>query len=90
MKEIERKILDKAVELWPDVSPSKIAKALNLKAHANVSYYFPAESLKQRAAEHAVKTKNSRVIVMLVADNHPAVAGMSKKEMLKHFKPVTV
>lgn len=86
MKPIEKKILDKAVDLWPDVTPSKVAKALRLNSHTNVLYYFPNNTLKDAAAEHAVRTGNSKVIAQLLATGHVAVKDMRPRERLKHLK----
>lgn len=87
MKPIEKKILDKAVELWPDVTPSKVAKAMGLNSHTNILYYFRnADILKTRTAEHAVNTANSRVIVQLLATGHKAVKDMKASERMRHLK----
>lgn len=78
------KILNAGVELWPDVTLSKVADKINM-THAAVLYHFPMGTLKNRVAEHAVAIGESRVIVQLIAKNHPAVDHMTAGEKSAHF-----
>lgn len=81
------KILNAGVELWPDVTLSKVARKTEL-THAAVLYHFKNDELKDRIAEHAVTAGVSRVIVQLIADKHPAVATMPVGERHRHFRSV--
>lgn len=91
MKPIKLKILDAGLKLWPDVTLSKVARALDLNSHVNVIYHFQTtEKLKDAVAEHAVAVGNSRVIMQLIAANHPAVAKLSQADRIRHFNAVGV
>lgn len=81
------KILNAGVKLWPEVSLSKVAREAGL-THAAVLYHFPMGTLKNRVAEHAIKTGDSRVIVQLIAARHPAIGKMPVGERHSHFRSV--
>lgn len=85
---IREKILNAGVEIWPDVTPSNIAKIAKLKSHSVVLYHFKSDELKNAVAEHAVNIGNSRVIVQLIAMKHKAVKKLNVRERNKHFKGV--
>lgn len=78
-------ILDAGLKLWPDVTPTTIATALNI-THAIVLYHF--ENVKDAVAEYALKSDCSRVIVQMLATNHPLVKNMSADERLRHFTAI--
>lgn len=91
MKPIEQKILNAGVALWPDVTLSAIARALDLNSHVNIFHYFKnVKELKDAIAVYAVKTGNSRVIMQLVAADHAAVKDLSQADRIRHFNAVTV
>lgn len=79
------RILETGLQLWPDVTPTTIATALNI-THAAVLYHF--SDVKNAVAEYAVENNYSPVIVQLLATNHKLVRGMSAKERLKHFTAI--
>lgn len=83
----KKKILQAGVDLWPNVSPTTISKALGM-AHAGVLYHFPKAGLRDAVAVYAVNTGASRVIVQLVGENHPAVADLSPDDRASHFAAV--
>ena len=78
------KILNAGVELWPDVTLSAVARKLDM-THAAISYHVPFHLLKQKVAEHAVATGNSRVIVQLISEKDPAVAHLTPGERSAHL-----
>ena len=78
------RILNAGVKVWPNVSLSILGRETGL-THAAISYHFPLEQLRDRVAEHAVAIGASRVIVQLIAEKHPAVAGLSGGERSAHF-----
>lgn len=81
---VRMSILNAGVELWPDVTLSAVARKLNM-THAAISYHVPFHLLKQKVAEHAVATGNSRVIVQLISEKHPAVAHLTPGERSAHL-----
>lgn len=78
------KILNAGVKIWPEMSLSKIGRETGL-THAAISYHFPLEQLRDRVAEHAVAIGESRVIVQLIAEKHPAVDHLTAGEKSAHF-----
>ena len=76
---VERRIaiLNAGLELWPDVTPSTIAKKLNI-THAAVLYHF--NNVKNAVAYYAVNTHCLPVIVQLIAVGHEAVSKLSVEE----------
>lgn len=83
------KILDAGLKLWPDVNYSTVARALKLKSHTNVVYYFKsAQILKDAIAKHAVETGHSKVIVQLIATKHRAIASMPQAVRDQHLKSI--
>lgn len=81
------KILKIGLGLWPNITLQAVADKIGM-THATVLYHFPGGSLKDAVAFHAVEKGNSRVIVQLIASNHPAIRKMSKAQRAKHFKAV--
>ena len=75
-------ILEAGLRLWPDVTPSSVAKALHI-THASVIYHFP--DIKTAVANYAVAIGFSRVIVQLIAVDDESVKNMSEKERKKHL-----
>lgn len=78
------KILKAGVEIWPNVSLSAVARAVGL-THPAVLYHFPNNSLENAIAEYAVKIGESKIIMFLIAYEHPAVKKMSIADRIKHF-----
>jgi len=78
------KILTAGVKLWPDISLSKVARACGM-THAAVLYHYPGDSLKGAIATYAVEQRESRVIVQLIAEKHPAIEHLSHGERAAHF-----
>ena len=78
------KILKAGLKIWPNVTLSNIGRETGL-THAAISYHFPLEELRDRVAQYAVIMGESRVIVQLIAQNHPAVAHMTAGEKSAHF-----
>lgn len=88
---MKEKILEAGLKLWPEITYNGVARALELNSHVNVIYYFKtSKALKDAVADYAVKTGNSRVIMQLVAADHPAVARLSQADRIRHFNAVTV
>lgn len=84
-----QRILTAGLKLWPNVSPSSIARALHLNSHTNVIYHFKTtEKLKNAVAEYAVKMGDSRVVTQLIAGNHKAVKNLSQADRLRHLNAV--
>lgn len=84
--EITRKaILETGLKLWPNVTPTSVAGALNI-SHGTVIYHFP--DVKNAVAEYAVETGNSRIIVQLLAMKHRSVKDMNAVERIKHFTAI--
>lgn len=85
---IRLKILDAGLAIWPDITPSNVAREAGMKSHASVLYHFPRAELKNAIAEHAVATECSKVIIQLIANGHKAIRKMTKEQRDKHFKAV--
>lgn len=89
MKPVRLEILKAGVELWErgeQPTASAIAKALGLAAHASVLYHFKgAADLAASLARYAVESGNSRVIVQMIATEHPAVADMDHDRKRYHL-----
>lgn len=82
-----KRILEAGVELWPDISLSKVAAKAGL-THGAVIYHYPTCQLKDAIAEYAVKEGISRVIVQLISSKHPAISEMTEGERSAHFYSV--
>lgn len=81
---VRMSILNAGVKLWPKVSLSAIGRETGL-THAAISYHFPLDQLRDRVAEHAVTIGDSRVIVQLISEKHPAVDHLSPGERSAHL-----
>lgn len=77
---MKNEILKTGLQLWPNVSASSVAKALNI-THAAVIYHFP--DVRTAVAEYAIKTRYLPVVVQLIASGHPACTVMSDDEMIE-------
>lgn len=86
---VRLQILNAGLEIWPDITPSSVARAAGMKSHAAVLYHFPRNELKNAIAEHAIATGHSRVIIQLIARGHPATKKMSLAEKRRHFTTVS-
>lgn len=84
----KEKILNGALDLWPDVTLLKLSEHIGI-THSNILYHYPDGTLKDATAEHAVKIGRSEVIVQLIATGHPAVEDMSPCEKTKHFNQIS-
>lgn len=86
-KGTKNRILEAGIALWLEnpkkVNATCIAKAIGL-THGAVLYHFP-NGVKNAVAEYAVLIHESRVIVQLIASNHPAVQGMSRADIRQHL-----
>lgn len=76
---MKNEILKAGLKLWPNVTASSVAKALNV-THAAVIYHFP--DVHTAVAEYAIKTRYLPVVVQLIASGHPACTVMSDEEMI--------
>lgn len=82
-----KRILEAGVKLWPNPTLSNVAREIGL-AHSAILYHFKTESFRDDIAAYAVETGNSRVIIQLIAEDHPAVADLSPGERNAHFASV--
>ena len=73
----KEKILKAGLKLWPNVNLYNVGKMANLTPSA-VFYHFPDGTLKDAVAEHAVDVGESRIIIQLLGDNHPAINKISR------------
>lgn len=83
----KQKILKAGLRLWPEASLTNVAKAAGM-TKAAVLYHYPAGTLQDSIAEHAVAIKDSRVVVQLIGAGHKAAEGLSPSERIKHFNNV--
>ena len=81
----KKKILKAGMKLWPKVTSSGVGKEIEM-THASVLYHFPNDTLKDAVATYAVKKGNSKIIVQLLTEKHPAVEKLSKREKSRHIK----
>lgn len=86
---VKQSILDMGLKLWRDnvskVTIRNIADKLHM-SHANVIYHFGSmAALKEAIAYRAVACNDSKIIVQLIANKHPAIASMSPETRSKHF-----
>lgn len=72
------KILETGLKLWPNVTASSVAKALNI-THAAVIYYF--HDVRSAVAQHAIDTRYLPVLVQMIAAGHPLCASMTDEEV---------
>lgn len=87
---IKRKILDAGLKLWrqnPALLTHRNVAAAVAITHPAVFYHFI--DLRSAVAEHAVKLEDSRIIVQLMALNHPAVKKMSDADRRRHASVVS-
>lgn len=90
MSDMKQDILAIGVRLWAaGIEPSarRIAAEAGLAGHAAVLYHFTTSSrLRDAVARHAVDTGDSRVIVRLIAEKHPAVCDIPDADRLQHMQ----
>ena len=84
MNTTKKKILKAGVKIWPDVTYQAVADKIELTKQA-VNLHFPQGTLKDNVADYAVKSGRSKVIVQLIATDHPAVGKMSPFDRAKHL-----
>jgi AcrR family transcriptional regulator len=91
-KGTKERILEAGIALWLEnpkkVNATSIGKHIGL-THGAVLYHFP-NGVKDAVAEYALLIRESRVIVQLIASNHPAVHGMSKADIRYHLNSLFV
>jgi len=81
----KRKILDAGVKLWPSCNAHEIGKKIEL-THSAILYHFKTvDALRLAIADHAVKIGASRVIMQLIAIDHPSIANMSSLDRSRHI-----
>lgn len=86
------RILQAGIEMWLKDSSSVSANAISKHCkitHGTVLYHFP-EGVKDAVAQHAVNIGNSRIIVELMGQGHPAVENLSPSERSRHFKAISI
>lgn len=83
----KEKILEKGLQLWPDITLQAVAKATGL-THPAILYHFPGNTLKDAIAEHAIEQGASRVIVQLMASGHKAAEKLSMADKIRHFNAI--
>lgn len=87
---IKDKILEAALGLWcsdpKKMTTRNIAEKINM-THGTVVYHF-GDTLRDSVAEHAVKRGESRIIVQLMALDHPAIQALTKRERAWHSAQV--
>lgn len=76
---MKNEILKAGLKLWPNVTASSVAKALNV-THAAIIYHFP--DVHSAVAEYAIKTRYLPVVVQMIASGHPLCAQMTDDEMV--------
>jgi AcrR family transcriptional regulator len=81
------KILEAGVKLWPHVTLQSIASLTGM-THPAILYHFPDGTIKGAVAEYAVKIGESRVIVALMAEKHPAVLKLPAADRIRHFNAI--
>lgn len=77
------KILTTGLKLWPNVTASSVAKALNI-THAAVIYYF--HDVRSAVAQYAIDTHYLPVIVQMIASKHPLCDSMTDKEIQNYLR----
>jgi AcrR family transcriptional regulator len=80
-------ILEAGLRLWPDVTPSKIARVLNTN-HANILYHF--KDVRAAVAEYALQVADVKVLAYLIIENNPCVAKMPHRDKLDILTAVVV
>lgn len=83
----KEKILKAGLKIWPDITGKAIGEKTGISRQA-VFKHFPQGTLKNTIAEYAVKTGHSRVILQLIATDHPAIENLAPSERIKHFNAV--
>ena len=83
--EVKRRILETGVQLWPYATARAIGRELDL-SHSAILYHFGnSELLALDVARYAVHTGNAKVILQLLANDHPAVRDMTPRERRKYL-----
>lgn len=77
---MKNEILQAGLKLWPNVTPSSVANALNI-THAAVIYHFP--DVREAVAQHAIDTRYLPVVVQMIASGHPLCTQMTDDEMIR-------
>lgn len=81
---MKTKILDAGLKLYPNVTVTKIAKALNT-SRSRVFYHFRASEIKDAVEEYAIEVDDKYVIAQMVAARTELVKDMSDKEKLRYL-----
>lgn len=85
-KKKKHQILVAGLAMWPDVSARAIGRAINL-SHSAVLYHFGnSEALAMAIARYAIEVEASKVVVQLLASDHPSVAGMDVELRQQYLK----
>jgi len=84
------KIIQAGLEVWrdtpTDVTARSIARRVGL-THSAILYHFKnTDNLKNSIALHAVVNKESKVILHLIAINHPAIKHLNETERAKYMR----
>ena len=74
-----KKILDAGLRSWPDVSSRRVGDESGL-THSAVLYHYPANSLRDAVAQHAIDVRDVRVLRFLFAEEHRFVDGLDPVE----------
>ena len=87
---MKQNILNAGLVLWRQnpihVTARNVGDAVGLR-HSTVLHHFKGR-LRDAVAEHAVAAGDSKIIMQLMATNHPAVAGLSEEDRAKHAAAV--
>lgn len=88
-KRKRQEILIAGLAMWPNVSARAIGRAVNL-SHSAVLYHFHnSEILAMEIAKYAIETEASKVIVQLLASDHPSVEDMPVDMRQKYLRELS-
>ena len=73
--------------MWPDSTLEAIGDEIGISRQA-VQQHYPQGDIKDAIAEYAVSKGKSKVIVQLIASNHPAVNDISPADRAKHLNAI--
>jgi len=82
------KILNAGLRCWPTISSRSVAGACNM-THSAILHHFPGTgALRESVAKHAVDTGDTRVMRLLICDDHPAILHIEPLERAEWFADI--
>lgn len=84
----KQRIVTTGLQLWPNVSARKIARALGLTHTAVLYHYGTSAALRDAVALHAVAVGDRAIVPQLIASRHAAAASLTAAQRAEYLAAV--